>query len=179
MTNLIDIIKSRKAIELLEYLIENQEQEFYQGELTKKVGISKNTLSKWLNNLLKNRVINIIIRGRTKCYKLRKTHPILKQLKILLATVKIWDIVKGLKGKVEVYLYGSMARGEDDQASDVDILVLGDIKKKELLSLVEKMERKLRRAIKPLVLTPLEYSMLARKDRTLYDNIERSKIRLV
>lgn len=179
MNNLIDIIKSRKAMDLLDFLIENQDQEFYQSELVKKVKISKNTLSKWVTNLLKNNIVSVRSMGKTKCYKLRKTHPILKQIKILLALAKIGDVVKLFGSGVEVYLYGSVARGEDDQVSDVDILVIGEIEKKELIDLVEKIQIKLKRDVKPLVLTPLEYSILARKDKALYENIERSKIRLV
>jgi predicted nucleotidyltransferase len=79
----------------------------------------------------------------------------------------------------KVYLYGSVALGEDDQASDVDILIVGRLEKEEILELVEKMREKLRKEVKLHVLTPLEYSLLARRDKPFYESIEDSKIRIV
>jgi predicted nucleotidyltransferase len=179
MKNLIDIIKSKKAIELLEYLVEHQDEEFHHNQLAKRIKISKNTLSKWLNHLLENDILAASSRGKLKLYKLRKDHPVFKQFKILLTLTKLWDACKKLKRRVEIYLYGSVALGQDDQASDVDILILGKIENEELLQLVEKMRKSLGREVKPLVLTPLEYSVLARKDRALYESIEESKIRVI
>ena len=74
------------------------------------------------------------------------------------------------------YLFGSAARGEDTERSDIDVLVIGNEKKRRDRALFAALggER-----IKIVFFTPMEFSMLSRKDKPFYDAIERDKVRLL
>ena len=58
MAQIIDILKSRKAFEIIEFFIENQDKEVYQSELSRRLKISRNTALKWLSVLSKNNFLN-------------------------------------------------------------------------------------------------------------------------
>jgi predicted nucleotidyltransferase len=178
MIQVIDILKSKKAFEIIEFFIENQDKEFYQSEISRKLKMSRNTVLKWLSLLGKNNFLNERVSGKMKYFELSADNVVVKQIKILMNVAKLFDVFKHIEG-VEVYLYGSIAKGEEDRESDVDILILGKIENKELVKIVEKAKSALERETKPLVLTPLEYAELSRKDKTLYENIEKSKVRLL
>jgi len=178
MVQMIDILKSKKAIDIIEYFIENQGTELYQSEISRKLKISRNTIFKWLKILSEKNLLKMRISGKAKYFKLNRDNVIVKQIKILINVAKLSEIFKDVKG-VEVYLYGSVAKGEDDKKSDIDLLIIGKMERKELIKVVESAGKILKREVKSLVLTPLEYAELSRKDKVLYENIEKNKIRLL
>ena len=67
-----------------------------------------------------------------------------------------------------------MARGEDIEGSDVDLLLLGERPDNAIIGELRKEEK-----IRPVFMTFLEYSQLAKKDRPFYERIEKDRIRLV
>lgn len=179
MIQVIDILKSRKAFEIIEFFIENQDKEIYQSEISRKLRISRNTAFKWLGLLTKNSLLNERISGRMKFFWLNKDNVVVKQTKILTSVAKLSDVLRFVEEGLEIYLYGSAAKGEEDKESDVDLLIIGRIEREKLVKIVEDARHAMRREIRPLVLTPLEYAELSRRDKVLYENIEKSKVRLL
>ena len=99
----------------------------------------------------------------------------MKELKKLFTVSRLSQIVSAKKTSgIQVFLYGSAARGEDDEHSDFDLLVIGREDCRGKFSLPE-----LAGKAKIAFFTPLEYSVLRKKDAPFYDSIERNKIRLV
>ncbi len=75
----------------------------------------------------------------------------------------------------EAYLYGSFARNQQDAASDIDVLVIGNPKGRALAEAIQKLERQLGREINYTVLTRKEFeSRRARKD-TFLENVWHNK----
>lgn len=180
MAQIIDILKSKKALEIIEFFIENQDKEIYQSEISRKLKMSRNTISKWLDALNKNNFLNERTSGKMKYLGLNADNAVIKQIKILINVSKLSEILKSIENEgLEIYLYGSVARGEDDKESDVDLLIVGKIERERLVEIIEKAKDSMKREVKPLVLTPLEYAELSRKNRLLYENIEKNKVRLL
>lgn len=180
MAQIIDILKSRKAFEIIEFFIENQDKEVYQSEVSRRLKISRNTALKWLSVLSKNNFLNERTSGKMKYFGLNKDNIVIKQIKILINVTKLFETLRPVEdGNLEIYLYGSVARGDDDKKSDVDLLIVGKIERERLVKMVENAKGALKKEVKPLTLTPLEYAELSRKDKVLYENIEKSKVRLL
>jgi predicted nucleotidyltransferase len=75
----------------------------------------------------------------------------------------------------EAYLYGSFARNQQDAASDIDVLVIGNPKGRALAEAIQKLERQLGREINYTVLTRKEFeSRRGRKD-TFLENVWHNK----
>jgi len=78
-----------------------------------------------------------------------------------------------LKYEGEIYLYGSEARGEGLEDSDLDILVIG--RERAVINKIEAIDKR----VKVSFFTPLEWAKIARDDPAFYERVERDKIRLV
>ena len=50
-------------------------------------------------------------------------------------------------------IFGSFARGSPSVDSDIDLMVIGDIRLSEVIALLEKAEKKVKRSINPVVWT--------------------------
>ncbi|MBL7160084.1 MAG: nucleotidyltransferase domain-containing protein [Candidatus Aenigmarchaeota archaeon] len=171
------ILASKKELKILNLFLENQKKEFYQSEIARKTRFSRTTIIKWVKTLEKKQMIIKIKKGMTY-YKLNKENPLIKQLKIMKTISQLQEALKILKDEpIEIYLFGSCARGEDEKESDIDILIIG--KSNKISWFIDSANKIAKKQVRPIVKTPLEYSDLARKDRLFYDNIEKNKIRLI
>ncbi len=76
--------------------------------------------------------------------------------------------------------YGSFARNQQDSASDIDVLVVGNPKGGALAEEMRKLERRLGREINYTVLAPKEFeSRRARKDAFLENVWHNKRVSLV
>lgn len=168
-----ELFQGRPAARLLEFFLENPSREAYAAQLGG-LGISRASLFQSLKKLENAGVLNARRVGRSVLYRLAPTPPV-KQLKVLRSTSTLWRFLKRFSGKgIEIYLYGSVARGEGTEKSDVDLLAVG---KRDA-----ELEREIASGVKNAkitFLTPMEYAALPRKDKAFYESIERDKIRLV
>jgi predicted nucleotidyltransferase len=173
MVQIFELLSKKSISKVLFYFLANPSDEYYASQLQKKLKLAKNSILDALEALEKNKILNIREIGRIKQYRLNSDKPIVKQLKILQNIDKLRPTMKKLRDhELEVYLYGSCARGENKEKSDFDILILGN--KHENIAGIISNER-----INPLQLTFLEYSNLVRKDKPFYERIEKDKIRLI
>ncbi|MCI0334591.1 MAG: nucleotidyltransferase domain-containing protein [Planctomycetes bacterium] len=90
--------------------------------------------------------------------------PLLPELTGLIAkTVGVADVVRhalaAVARRIEwAFIYGSLARGEEVSESDVDLLVIGDVKLSELARSIKIAEKKLGRPVNPTVFPRAEFA---------------------
>lgn len=179
MIQMFELMKKSPS-RILKLFIENPSQEFYAKEVQQKTGVAKASLVSWLNKLVEMGVLTRKLRGRLRIYKLNRAHVWVKQLKVLcnVATLLL-AVQKMMKLDVEVYLYGSAARGEDLEDSDIDLLVLGKADPKEVGRCVQAMSREVGRGVRPQIFSKLEWSQVAKSDPAFFERVEKDKIRLI
>lgn len=175
MVQLNEILGNDKIVKILDYFFYNSVSDISQVDLINKVGLAKATAVKWLRKLVSLHFLTLKKIGVTNLYSLNDSNTIVKQLKVL----KSLFLLNGLEIKnSELFLYGSCSRGDNDNFSDMDILVLGTMKKNDIFEIIEKYSKKIGKTINFVNFTDIEYSQLARKDAAFYDRIEKDKIRL-
>jgi predicted nucleotidyltransferase len=119
-------------------------------------------------------------KGGLRIYRLNKESLAVRQMKILLNSTTIYDAIKDFAGAdFEVYLYGSMARGEDLEESDADLLIIGEISAGRLVKLVKAIEKVMGHEVKPVVMSRIEYAELPQKNSAFYENLDRDRIRII
>lgn len=170
---------NRSLIKVLIFFLRNPTSKNSYSNIRKKIKIAKATLAKYLSFLLKNDLIKVEKVGLSKLYELNRENQIVKQFKILDNILTLNEIkVLGEKYNVKIYLYGSAARGEDTEISDIDLLIIGRIDKEKIISSISNISKQTKREIKYIIFTPLEWSQLSRKDTAFYERVEKDKIRL-
>jgi predicted nucleotidyltransferase len=178
MFQLNEIFGKKVIVALLNFFLENPSKEFYETQIRNKLKLARASVNKSLKFLTKSGILLVSQRGRMKVYKFNSDNPLNKQLKILKNVCDILPELEILKNKYEIYLYGSSARGEDLEDSDIDILVIGR-HSDEIVDVLSKLEKKINRKIKPSFYTDIEWSQCARKDYAFYERVEKDKIRLI
>lgn len=178
MVHFFELLGNKSFVRVLKYFLENPSAEKHAAQIQSDVKIAKKSVFDALAKLASIKLLKERRVGRAILYSLAQDSVLAKQLKTLLNVSSLFSSLEKISEKisgVEVYLYGSAARGENTEASDVDILVIGPRAEKA---------REAQRALasprnKIIVFTPLEYSALSRKDKALYESIERDKIKLI
>jgi predicted nucleotidyltransferase len=177
---IIDIIASAGCLQLLEPFLYRPGIELYQSELIKLTGVPLNRALRLLNLLVSHGILHETEKAGSKFYSVSPENPVLKQLKILNIVSKLFDLTREFTGKnIEVYLFGSAAKGEDTEKSDIDLLIIADTDKTVVNKLIDRMMKGLAREISPVVYSSLEYANLYNKEKVFYESIERYKIRVL
>jgi len=177
MIKLIELFGKREFVKLLFFFLEHPTKKFTQKEVKDKLRLAKATLTKWLKELESKGLVSIEKKGVSKIYALERTEGIVKQLKImniLLKLNKLKEIAK--EHNIQIYLYGSSARGEDVEDSDIDLMVIGKVKKQDLIEDINKISDEIGRNIRFEIFSPMHWSRMSRKDKAFYERVEKDKI---
>lgn len=177
MFQLNEILGKKVPLKILVFFLENPSHEFSETEVRTKLQLARASTNKWINVLFNCEILQQSVRGRMNLYKLNFNSTVVKHFKILINIIKLLPAFTSLKS-IQVFLYGSAARGEDVEDSDIDLLIVGK-QSKEIFDVIRKIESKLNRRVKPSFYTDFEWSQMARKDPAFYERVERDKIKLI
>jgi predicted nucleotidyltransferase len=143
-------------------------------------GLSKITVMKLLSLFTSEGILKESRKGNLKLFSLVEEHPVVKQLKVLINVSELSEILKDFTGKgFEAYLFGSAARGDDMESSDIDMLIIGKISNDSLADITTRITKAMNRDVNPIIKTPYEYSKLYKTDRAFFENLERDRIKLI
>lgn len=179
MVQLIETLGNKKLLNVLLFFIKNPSIEISQTNLIKKTKIAKATAVKWLSFLVKHRFLSYKKIGVTNLYKLNNNNLMIRQLKIINTLTYLQDLYKLKDEGIEIYLYGSSSRGEDTGKSDIDLLVIGNIKRNEIIDLIDGLSKKINKKINFNIFRSIEWSMMQKKDKAYYERVEKDKVRLI
>lgn len=175
--NLTDLGK-KGLIKILDYFLDNPE-EISQTDLLKKVKLAKATVIKWVSFLEKEEILKIKKIGNTKLLRLDNDLAIIKQLKLLNVLFKLKNLDKLKDKNIEVYLYGSSARGENYENSDVDLLIIGNIKRNDIIEVIDNIQKENNIKINFQIFTQFNWSRMLKTDKAYFERVEKDKIRLI
>ena len=179
MVQLIKLLGNKNIMKILEFFFKYPTTEFSQTQLLKKIKIAKATLIKWLKPLLNEKILLMKKIGATNLYKLNNDKAFVKNLKLSYTISDVGPILDlSEKYDVNTYLYGSSARGENVESSDIDLLVIGRPDKSKLTKELNDISTKIKRKIKPQIFSKQEWSLMARKDPAFYERVEKDKVEL-
>ena len=146
MVQFFELLKSKTPVKIIRFFLEYPTNDFYEREIQTKTGLSKGSVNKWIRKLEETGIIESKVKGRLRIFKLNNSNPLIKQLKILYIIDKIYHKVKKFND-CRVFLYGSAARGEYDEKSDIDIFAEMPPKFNLLMKLQEELESQLKHKI--------------------------------
>jgi predicted nucleotidyltransferase len=177
MFQLLELFSKKSAMRLLWFFMDNPSGESYRSEILKKVKVAKASSTKWLKRLVDDGFLLKTTKGKIVLYKLNSDYALVKELKKIKTIYTILPDVEKLAG-VEFFLYGSCARGEEREESDIDLLVIGK-RTEEIIKILSVLEKKTGRTVRASFYSQLEWSRTAREDPAFYERVEKDKIRLI
>lgn len=178
--SVIDIVTKNGCIQILQPFLYNPKIEMYQSEIIKKTGVPTTRAINLLNSLARSGLLVEKIKAGSKFYSAVEGHPVLKQLKILIIVSKLYELTRDFENyDIEIFLFGSAAKGEDTENSDIDLLIITGVDKSIINNLINRLRVNMDRDVSPVIYSPIEYASLHNKEKAFYDQIERNKIRVL
>lgn len=166
---------------LLEFFLEKPTHELYESQVRKATGISFGATNKYLKELSREKLIILRKIGRMNIYKLNKDSSSVKRMKIVHSfSMPVIDMLKKLGESlgIEVYVYGSTSRGEDVENSDLDVLIIGNIKPHIIEKKMIPIRKKSKKNIRASIFTRLEWLSMSKKDSAFFERVEKDKVRI-
>lgn len=175
----LDELFGKTPLRILLFFLSNPTGKFSQTELRKRIKLAKATATKWLKYLEDCNLVIVEKVSLIKLYRLNREITVIKYFKILYNLSIIAEIREiAYKFDCKAYLYGSAARGEDVEKSDIDILFIGKANKEQIIQEVNKLASIIKRQIKIEFFSEMEWSQMARKDPAFYERAEKDKIEI-
>lgn len=157
------LITSKTRIKLLLKFFLNPESRAYLRAMATEFDESTNAIRLELNRFEEAGMLESTSEGNRKIFKANVGHPLYHEVRsILLKYVGIDQIIERIISKLgdvrEVYLTGDFARGKNSDV--IDILIVGNIDKAYLQQLVERTEQVIKKKVRHLVYSPVEFEAL-------------------
>src|SRR3989344_1792836 len=145
MKLLESILGKKNNSKIIRNLIMHKEWQYNITELSRDININKGVLSRLIEELETENIIEVSRKGKIKLFSINKGNPFIKDIIIPLFEKEnnfyqyiLKDFINKLKDKTEsIILYGSFARGTAKLSSDVDVLVIVNKKNDELKKEIE------------------------------------------
>ena len=157
------LLGSRLRARVIGWLFTHTDEQYYVRELTKLLGEDSTNVSRELTRLESLGILLSTRSGRQKYYRANPDSSVFDELKSLAAkTTGAVDIIRRAiedhrPGIQAAFVFGSFARQEQTAASDVDVLIVGDVDEIALQASISRAESELRRTINYAVLSREEY----------------------
>ncbi|HTW92197.1 MAG TPA: nucleotidyltransferase domain-containing protein [bacterium] len=148
---------------VLALLFGHSDEAYHLRQIVRETGLSPSGVHRELAQLAEAGIVTRRQQGRQVYFQANSASPIFNELKSLVVkTAGVTDVLREalapLAADIDVaFVYGSVARGEERRASDVDLLVVGDASFAALSQTLAPAQRRLSREVNPTVYTSAEF----------------------
>jgi predicted nucleotidyltransferase len=161
MNTLSKILTSRVRAEIFRLLFGLVEKELHLREIERRSGLTAETIRRDLKKLIKLDLVKTRQDGNRLYYCANKEHPIYLQIHLLVlktaGLVEVLQKVLERDGIKMAFIFGSVASGTERAASDIDLMVVGDIGLRKLTGWLAGVSQEIGREINPHIMKPAEF----------------------
>lgn len=152
--------KTRQAVLATVYM--DPTREWYLSDLARHIGVTPSSLQREIVSLVRAGILRRREDGNRVYYSAETESPIFGDLHgLLLRTAGLRDVLaeslEPFRERIAVaFVYGSLARNEEQPSSDIDLMVIGSVGLAELARALKDAEDMLLRPVNPSIYTPEE-----------------------
>ncbi len=163
--------------QVLGLLLLHPEMRYHVREIARLTNTTAGTLHRELYKLAKAQVLIREKSGNQVYYQANIAFPIFEELaSILRKTSGIAEVLAKaltpLKKKIDTaFIFGSAARGAETVGSDIDVLIIGDIRFSDTVKTLYPAQKMVRREINPKVYTKSEWKKLMKEKNSFVKEI--------
>ena len=161
--------------QILTLLFLNENEEFYVRQIACKLARSPRGVLYELNKLDKEGIIKSRVLGNLRLFSTNINNPTYQELRgLIIKNFGIPEVITKYLGKVKgintAFLFGSVAKGDFDADSDIDLFIKGTFNYQDYMSKIKKAENELGREINSQIISESEYkNKLSRHDPFIMD----------
>jgi predicted nucleotidyltransferase len=148
---------------VLGLLYGHPQESFYLRQIARTTESSPGAVQRELESLSGIGLIERSVVGNQVFFRVNRSHPVYGEMRSLVAkTVGAFHRIRSALAPLEqrialAFVYGSLASGEENSASDVDLMVIGDATLRDVLGRLATLESDIGREVNPTVYTASEF----------------------
>lgn len=175
--------KARQAV--LSLIYGHADESYYLRQIVRETGLGLGPVQRELKQLADVGLVQRSVQGRQVYFKANQDSPIFKELRsIITKTSGVSDTLrtalKSLKKRIKIALvYGSIARGEENHRSDIDLLIVGNVTFSEIVKALRSVHDTLGREVNPTVYSENEFRTKINEEHYFINNVLSGKQVLV
>jgi predicted nucleotidyltransferase len=153
--------RTRRAV--LSLLYGHADEEFYLRQVIRASGGGQGAMQRELEQLVAAGLVLRRVHGRQVYFRANSESPVYQELRgLLVKTAGMADVLRQalapLAARVRfAFVYGSVARGEERRASDVDLIVVGEVSFADVVAALAPAQERLGREVNPTVYSESEF----------------------
>jgi len=153
---------ARQAV--LGFLFDRPDERFYQRQIVRSLGIGTGAVQRELARLTAAGILTRAVEGRQTYYQVNRSSPVYPELHGLVR--KTMGLAGAIRTALEpwaerirlAFIYGSLARGRETAASDIDLMIVGDdIKLSQISPAILTARSSLQRELNPTTYRTQEF----------------------
>ena len=173
---------------VLALLFGRPDEDFYLRQLARETGSSAGTLQREMGKLVAAGLVTRRRRGKQVFYQANRESPVFAEIRGLMEkTAGLADVVRASladladAGRIALaFIYGSMAAGTHGSSSDVDLMLVGDLRLTELIPTLRAAQVRVGREINPTIYSAAEFQdRLRAGEHFLSQTVARPRIMLI
>jgi predicted nucleotidyltransferase len=146
------LFSSKLRVKVLSHLFFHPGETMHVRRLAAELRESPGSVARELAHLERAGILVSQAVGNQKHYGLRGDNPILEDLRNIFlktsgASAELKAALEAMGGVELAFIYGSYASGEANAASDIDVMVIGDVSERKLAPAVARVEGRLKRQV--------------------------------
>ncbi|CAN5161010.1 nucleotidyltransferase domain-containing protein [soil metagenome] len=177
-TSLADALFTTTQQRLLALLFGQPSRSFYATELIDLTGSGSGAVQRELKQLTSSGLVTVKRIGNQKHYQANRDSPVFEELRrLVMKTVALVEPIRqGLEPLADriqlALLYGSVVKGTDTAASDIDVLIVAEgVTLEEIYLAIAPVEQDLDRKISPTLYTPQEFAARKASDNAFLSRV--------
>ena len=176
-----DALFSKTRQKILASTLLRPDKWWYLSDLAKHLHLTPSTLQNELRSLTSAEILESKKEGNRVYYKANLLCPVFLELQaILVKTSGITDVLKKIIIKFDkqiqlAFIYGSMARSEAVSSSDVDLMIIGEIKLSELTDGLNRIEMQLAREVNVSIFSEKEFIREYKKNNSFIKTVMKNE----
>jgi predicted nucleotidyltransferase len=175
---LADALFAKVQQRVLAVLFGNPGRSFYANEVIALAHSGTGAVQRELARLEASGLVTVTRVGKQKHYQANARSPVFEELRsLVLKTVGLADVLRSALAPAAqsiraAFVYGSVAKGEDTAASDIDLMVISDhLTYADLFAALEEASVQLGRKVSPTVYTAKELSQRVSQDNAFVTRV--------
>jgi predicted nucleotidyltransferase len=183
--DIFSINKSKLRQDLLTLYFTNPDKKYYLRELERILDHSVANTRRELMRLEKTGLFKSKKQGNQLYYYLNEAYPLFDELKSIVfktsgAPKLLRDALSKFKNITHAFIYGSFAKREQREDSDIDLMIIGKEDEDKIINEINKLEQKLQREINFTIYSKKDFNQKKEKSNSfILDVIEGKKIFLI
>jgi len=150
-----DLLFGQTRGRILALLFGRSDQSFYIRQIARETRTSAGSVQRELEALANVGLIQRTDSGHQVYYQANRNHPVYPEIHALVAkTVGVFQLLATaltpLANRIsQAFVYGSLASGNENAQSDVDLMIVGEVRLDEVLTQLAQVEPRIGRPINP------------------------------